>query len=211
MVLASDDLAAMALALDASEDYRVLRRLTFRKEFTPAQDPPFKIGILLDVETTGLSTASDEVIELGLVKFSYLLDGRVGAVIDTYSSFNEPTKPIPEEVTNLNGITNEMVAGHRIDPATVDAFVSDAVVSIAHNASFDRRFAERYWPAFAHKSWACSVNEVEWRKHGFEGSRLGYLSQASACSTKRTERSTIVMLSLKSRSEDHTSELQSRF
>ena len=33
----------------------------------------------------------------------------------------------------------------------------------------------RYWPIFQRKAWGCSATEVEWRKHGFEGSRLGYL------------------------------------
>src|SRR4051794_17157009 len=37
------------------------------------------------------------------------------------------------------------------------------------------KFAERYWPIFEHKAWACSATEIEWRKHGFDGSRLGYL------------------------------------
>ena len=49
------------------------------------------------------------------------------------------------------------------------------MIVIAHNASFDRKFAERYWPIFEQKPWACSATEVEWRKHGFDGSRLGYL------------------------------------
>jgi DNA polymerase III subunit epsilon len=53
--------------------------------------------------------------------------------------------------------------------------VSDAAVIIAHYAAFDRKFAERYWPVFAIKPWACSVNQIEWRAHGFKGSRLGYL------------------------------------
>jgi hypothetical protein len=46
-------------------------------------------------------------------------------------------------VTALTGITDEMVAGQRIDEAVVSAFVKDAVIVIAHNAGFDRKFAER--------------------------------------------------------------------
>jgi DNA polymerase III subunit epsilon len=49
------------------------------------------------------------------------------------------------------------------------------VIVIAHNAGFDRKFAERYWSVFQRKAWGCSATEIEWRKHGFEGSRLGYL------------------------------------
>jgi DNA polymerase-3 subunit epsilon len=68
-----------------------------------------------------------------------------------------------------------MVAGHQIYPEAVAAFAADAGIVIAHNASFDRKFSERYWPLFEQKPWACSATEVEWRKHGFDGSRLGYL------------------------------------
>ena len=83
--------------------------------------------------------------------------------------------PIPLEVSALTGITDAMVAGHRIDDDAISSFVDDAVIVIAHNAGFDRKFAERYWPIFQRKAWGCSATEVEWRKHGFEGSRLGYL------------------------------------
>lgn len=71
-----------------------------------------------------------------------------------------------------------MVSGQRIDPDAVETFVSDTVLVIAHKANFDRTFAERYWPVwpvFERKPWAYSATEVEWRKHGFDGSRLGYL------------------------------------
>jgi DNA polymerase-3 subunit epsilon len=110
-----------------------------------------------------------------MVKFTYLPDGRIVRIVDVFSSFNEPSNPIPAEITDLTEITDEMVAGHRIDPDVVTAFVQDSVIVIAHNANFDRKFAERYWPVFEQKSWGCSATEVEWRKYGFDGSRLGYL------------------------------------
>jgi DNA polymerase-3 subunit epsilon len=173
------DLAAIVKTLEQSGEYRVLRRLPFRQHFSASplsvSSEPTRVGILLDVETTGLDTAADEVVELGMVKFSYHVDGSVGSVLDTFSSFNEPNGVIPEEAIKLHGITNEIAAGHRIDGDAIAAFASDAAVIIAHNAGFDRKFAERYWPVFAQKPWACSVNQIEWRAYGFEGSRLGYL------------------------------------
>ena len=169
------NLAEMAEALAKSGDYRVLRRLVPRTEFASSEGQTTRTGIMLDVETTGLDTVRDEVIELAMVKFTYLPDGRIARVTEVFSSFNEPRNPIPAEITELTGITDEMVLGHRIDPDVVATFASDAVITIAHNANFDRRFAERYWPLFEEKSWACSATEVEWRKHGFDGSRLGYL------------------------------------
>jgi DNA polymerase-3 subunit epsilon len=168
-------LIEMAATLERHPDYRVLRRLIFRDEFIPANDQPTKTAIVLDVETTGLDSASDEVIELGMVKFTYLPSGEIVRVVDTFSSLNEPTRQIPLEATKLHGITDDMVAGHKIDETMVDAFASDAAIVIAHNASFDRRFTERYWPVFVDKPWACSVSNIDWRAYGFEGSRLGYL------------------------------------
>jgi DNA polymerase-3 subunit epsilon len=165
----------MAEALGRSTDYRVLRRLVPRLPIAPSVGQDTKTAILLDTETTGLDTQRNEIIELGMVKFDYLPDGRVAGVRDTFSAFNEPSEPIPAEVTALTGIADEMVAGHQIDEAAVAAFVDDAVIVIAHNSGFDRKFAERYWPIFERKAWGCSATEIEWRKHGFEGSRLGYL------------------------------------
>jgi DNA polymerase-3 subunit epsilon len=168
-------LAAMAEALAKSADYRVLRRLVPREIFTSSIGQNTKTGILLDVETTGLDQQKDEIIELGMVKFDYLPDGRIASLREVYTSFNEPSEPIPLEVTALTGITDDMVAGQRIDDSAVFSFVDDAVIVIAHNASFDRKFVERYWSIFQRKAWGCSATEVEWRKNGFEGSRLGYL------------------------------------
>ncbi|WP_346659089.1 hypothetical protein [Bradyrhizobium sp. 163] len=69
-----------------------------------------------------------------MVKFGYTPDGRIIDVRDTFSAFNEPSEPIPAEITALTGITDEMVAGHSIDEAAVNAFVDDSVVLvIAHN------------------------------------------------------------------------------
>jgi DNA polymerase-3 subunit epsilon len=168
-------LIEMAATLERHPDYRVLRRLIFRDAFIEANDQPTKTAVVVDVETTGLDPTSDEVIELGMVKFTYLPSGQIVRIVDTFSSLNEPTKQIPPGATKLHRITDDMVAGHRIDESAVDAFASDAAIVIAHNANFDRRFAERYWPVFVDKPWACSVSNVDWRAHGFEGSRLGYL------------------------------------
>ena len=113
---ATDDLSQMAQALENSGDYRVLRRLVPRDVITPVPaDKPIKVGVLFDVETTGLDAKTDEVIELGMVKFAYCPDGCVPHVIDCFGSLNEPANPIPAEITTLTGITNDMVVGDRID------------------------------------------------------------------------------------------------
>jgi DNA polymerase-3 subunit epsilon len=87
------DLAAMAEALGRSADFRVLRRLVPRTEFAVTNGQATKTGVLLDTETTGLDHSKDEIIELGMVKFDYLPDGRIAGVRDTFSAFNEPSIP----------------------------------------------------------------------------------------------------------------------
>lgn len=175
MSIANANFAAMAEALSRSPDYRILRRLKPREITAPGAGSDHRVGIALDVETTGLDTGKDEIIELGMVKFAYLPTGEITHIMDVFAAFNQPSAPIPADVVELTKITDEMVAGHRIAKDEVAKFVSDAALVIAHNASFDRQFSERYWPEFMDKNWACSATQVEWRKLGFDGSRLGYL------------------------------------
>lgn len=175
----AQELAEMARRLELSGDYRVLRRLVPR----PLSPPPAvafpgsseRAGIVIDLETTGLDHGKDEVIELAMVKFHFDPDGAITGVADILQAFHQPSTPIPPAITRLTGITDAMVAGQAIDVARVDAFVADASVIIAHNAAFDRKFAERIAAIFEHKPWACSATEIAWKDSGFSGAKLTYL------------------------------------
>ncbi len=171
----STEFEEMARVLEGTGDYRILRRLKRRDRFVELEPNDTHIGVVLDVETTGLDTTADEIIEIGLVKFSYSSSGLVGRVIETFSSLNEPTEPIPAEIALLTGIQQEDVEGHRIDDATVAAFVADAEIVVAHNARFDRRMCEPHWKPFTNKPWTCSATDIKWRDHGFESSRLDHV------------------------------------
>ena len=70
---------------------------------------------------------------------------------DGVSFLEDPHCPIPDAITELTGITEEMVRGKRIDDARVAALLAEASLIVAHNASFDRPFIERRLPAFAAK------------------------------------------------------------
>src|SRR6185437_4999316 len=61
----------MAATLEASGDYKILRRLVPRSISTAPFNPADKVAVVLDVETTGLDHTKDEVIELGMLRFSY--------------------------------------------------------------------------------------------------------------------------------------------
>jgi DNA polymerase-3 subunit epsilon len=167
---------AAAEALEASGQYRILRRLQPRPVATSRNAVPGeKLAVIVDTETTGLDHTRDEVIEIGMVAFSYDEDGRIGDVIGTFNALREPSIPITPEITRLTGITPDMVAGQTIDLDAVEAFIQPAHLVIAHNARFDRPFCERLTHGFARKAWACSHVEVSWSEFGFEGSKLGYL------------------------------------
>ncbi|ONG55834.1 DNA polymerase III subunit epsilon [Pseudoroseomonas deserti] len=169
-------LEAMAEQLAASGDYRVLRRISPRAPVTPPEGVPVRQGIVLDLETTGLDPAQDEIIEFAMLPFTYGLDGTLYSVGEPFNRLRQPSKPIPPAITRLTGLTDAMVAGQVLDPAEVRRFAEPAALVIAHNAGFDRRFAERFSDIFAIKPWACSLTQVDWKAEGFEGSKLGYLA-----------------------------------
>lgn len=176
MIDAGYDLDALAERLAASGQYRIQKRLAPRTVITAPDGTPMRLGVMIDVETTGLDPQKDEVIELAMVPFTYGLDGRIFEIRPSYQSFNEPSQPITPAITAITGISDDMVAGHRIDPNGVASFVNAAALVIAHNAAFDRRFAERLSEAFETKPWACSMTQVDWAGEGHEGTKLAYLA-----------------------------------
>ncbi|MBB5716040.1 3'-5' exonuclease [Sphingomonas aerophila] len=164
----------LATTLHATGNYRILRRLRPAQPLDRLPDGA-RLGIVLDVETTGVDAALDEIIELAMVPFAYTIDGQVLGTLAPFHAYRQPTTSIPDEISALTGITDAMVAGQAIDSDAVAAFIAEAVVVIAHNARFDRRFVERSWPCFANIAWACSMSQVDWRAEGFEGTKLAYL------------------------------------
>lgn len=164
-----------AQRLEAGGDYKVLRKLVPRPIIRRAESRHSKLAVLVDTETTGLSHARDEIIEIGAVAFTYDDGGNIGDVVGVYSGLRQPSAPIPQEITRLTGITDAMVAGQAIDITALEALIEPADLIIAHNAGFDRPFCEKLSPAFVPKAWACSVTEIRWADLGFEGNKLGYL------------------------------------
>jgi len=107
-------------------------------------NPIVKI-ITFDLETTGLDTAKDEIIEIGAYLFSVKESrGRmVPEKLDEFQSLVKSVKPVPESATKINHITNEMLVGA---PSCAEVlkkfktFCDNANCLIAHNASFDTGF-----------------------------------------------------------------------
>lgn len=94
---------------------------------------------VLDLETTGFSAATEKITEIGIMKV------KNGKVIDEFSCFVNPQKHIPERVTEVTNITDDMVK----DAQTIDKvfpkvleFIKDSVL-VAHNAPFDIGFLKQ--------------------------------------------------------------------
>jgi DNA polymerase-3 subunit epsilon len=134
--------------------------------------------LVVDVETTGLSTEKDDVVQLALLPFDY--GHRSGLIFDVHTNdafeaFREPTVPISDEATLVTGITNEMVAGQVIDDDIVSRIVGGVDFIIAHNAQFDRVMVESIWPCFEKKPWGCTLSSIDWLSEGFSAGKLDYL------------------------------------
>ena len=170
------DLPAMATALERSGQYRVLRKYERPSYYSTDDGTEKRTAVFLDVETTGSNPAVDKIIQLSMVAFTFSKDGRIFELIDEFDAYEDPQMPIPEEITDLTGITDAHVAGQKIDEAKMEEFLSNAALVIAHNAQFDRPFVEKRFSIFGEMPWACSINDVQWREEGLESSKLEFLA-----------------------------------
>jgi DNA polymerase-3 subunit epsilon len=165
----------MVRHLSETGRYRILKKLVPR-DIASSVRPGFPLkGIILDTETTGLSARKDEIIEIGVIAFTFDAEGRIGDVTGIYGGLRQPGVSIPAEITKLTRITDAMVAGQSIDMEALQALIEPADLVIAHNAGFDRPFCEAFSPMFSGKAWACSNAEIDWSSRGYEGTKLGYL------------------------------------
>lgn len=170
---------AMAEQLEQSGEYRVLRKLSSTLAVEAPGGGLIRRGLYVDVETTGLDPARDEIIELAMTPFAYGSDGRITEIGTSFEGLQQPADPIPAHITAITGIDDAMVAGRSIDPDEVAGFAGQADLIIAHNAAFDRRFLERFCPVFVTKPWACSMTQIDWGDEGHEGVKLAYLAMGA--------------------------------
>ncbi len=95
--------------------------------------------IAFDLETTGLHAVRHRIVEIGAVRFR-----ADGSVVDTFTQLVQPGEPIPADVQDIHGISDDMVA----DAPTIDAVLPEFFrflgprnrILLAHNASFDTGF-----------------------------------------------------------------------
>ncbi len=118
-----------AYMVNDAEDVYTGKNRTFDDEF-----------VIFDIETTGLSPVDCGITEIGAVRI------KGGKIIDEFGTFVDPGHPIPPKITEITGITDEMVAGAPSVDVALREFWNYAgnTCLVAHNASFDTSFVFSY-------------------------------------------------------------------
>lgn len=172
------NLELLAQQLEASPDYRVLRRLPARWDWpeVPGGGKLCRM-LLLDTETTGLDHSRDKIIELALLRVDVdCASGLPVGRVQVYDGLEDPGLPIPKEVQGITGINDAMVQGKTLDADRIAEMLAGVDLVVAHNAGFDRPFVESRLPAFSNLAWACSFADIDWRAQGSSSAKLESLA-----------------------------------
>lgn len=152
--------------------------------FTEVTDPErigqARAGILLDTETTGVDHTTDKVIQLAMRKFTFDGNG-ILSLGEVFNRYRDPLIPIPEEVTKITRITDDMVRGQAISDEEVAAFCDGAELVLCHNSAFDRKMLEANFPRAGFQSMAfdCSLEQIDWLARGRSSAKLELLALAA--------------------------------
>ena len=94
--------------------------------------------VVFDLETTGFSPASCQIIEIGAVRVTD------GEIVDRFSTFVNPRTPIPFRIEQLTSINDNMVMDAPVIEEVLPQFLEfcQGAVMVAHNADFDMSFIE---------------------------------------------------------------------
>ena len=152
-----------------------------------------KFGLVLDVETTGLGPATDEVIELAVKLFSYRTDtGEILDILEEESFLREPLSSTArrnyDRAYQVHGIPYELVEGKSFYDVKIKTYFHRADAVFAHNASFDRSFLYQMYPEVNELKWYCTMRGVKWKNYGFPNGKLLTLLQAHKITNTQTHR-----------------------
>lgn len=147
------------------------------------------MACFIDVETTGLSPKTEEIIEIAICLFAYRKDtGEITEIVDQYVGLREPCVPISPGAARVHGLRMKDLCGQQLDVDRVEAMLHSAEFVVAHNAPFDRGFVSRLVPVSSNKQWVCSMSGINWKRKGFPSRGLQNLLRAHGISAGRAHR-----------------------
>ena len=143
--------------------------------------------VVFDLETTGLDGAHDEIIEIGACK---IIDGKI---VELFSTFVNPNKHISKEITELTGITNDMVK----DAPTINYVLPDfykfcyGSTIVGHNVQFDMSFIYTAGRKFAYNFDNPLMDTLEMARKkvpGLRNYKLGTVAEKLSVSLENAHR-----------------------
>jgi DNA polymerase-3 subunit epsilon len=136
----SDGLAASLIEEVIAGDSRVTSIGGAVSLAEPGNDPLLEdaVFVVFDLETTGLSSAKDQICEIGAVRVRAL------EIDDSFQSLVDPRVALPEPIARLTGLREEELRGAPSIAQVLERFLAFAGddLLVAHNARFDQRFLD---------------------------------------------------------------------
>lgn len=118
-------------SMEENANVKTTKTISKGKEITFVDD-----YVLVDIETTGLSPVSDDIIEIGAIKV------KNNEIIDTYNELIKVNRKLTTFITNLTGITDEMLKNGKLPEIVLQEFIGfvgeDTIMG--HNVNFDLGF-----------------------------------------------------------------------
>lgn len=145
--------------------------------------------VVLDLETTGLNSANDEIIEIGAIRVTLNIENQV-----TFRTLVKPQRKVPRKITEITGITQEMVDNEGIQLGDALSqfidFIGDLPL-VTYNAEFDMGFL--YSAATKHgvvinNRYTCALKRARRAWPGLPSYRLTDLAKIGKLSDEDTHR-----------------------
>ncbi len=132
-------------------------------------------GLVLDVETSGLSPDTDRIIQIAMLPFSFTKTGDITGVGRELVRLEDPGAPLPPEIVRLTGLTDNDLSGCQFSNEEIASWVRGADLIVCHNSEFDRAFLEKRFPFFTDYRFGCSMADCPWKEEGYTSTKLEWL------------------------------------